>query len=99
MDNNEVLVNNDEISDFGNVRIANYTETSNTTSNNNKDPLDYGTISQCNRVAYIIDIVCKIGFLSLTIVFIAQLYTFLGLKPNWLHIIRSIMYKTELKKT
>lgn len=71
MDDNEVLVNNNETFDYSNIKIANYTETLDTVSNNNNDSLDFSTMNQHNQVTYVADITCKARFLSLANVFIA----------------------------
>lgn len=79
--------------------MANNTETPDTTPNNNHNPPDFGFINQHNPVAYVTDVTHKAGFLLLADIFIAQLCTFLSLKADKLYIVRSIMYKPELKTT
>lgn len=64
LNNNKVFVNNDKISDYDNIRIANYTKTPNNISNNNNNCSNLGTMSQQNQVAYIANVTCKARFLS-----------------------------------
>lgn len=86
LDNNKVIINGDETSDYSNIRMTNYTETLDTAPNNNNDLPNFGIMSQHNRVLYFVDVARKARFLSSS------------LKTNGLHVVRSIMYKPELKK-
>lgn len=79
--------------------MANNIETPNTTFNNDNTFSDFSTMSQCNWVTYVADVAHIARFILLTDAFIAQLYNFPSLKTDGLHIIRSIIYKPELKKT
>lgn len=56
-------------------------------------------MSEHNQVRYIADVAYKAGFVLLANIFIAQLYNSLSSNADGLHIIQSIIYKPELKRT
>lgn len=79
--------------------MGNDTEILNITSNNNFTIPDFCTISQCNQVIYITEVVCMAGFTSLADIFMVELCNFPSVRTDELYVIKSIIYKSELEKT
>lgn len=79
--------------------MTNDIETLNTISNNNSNLLDFSIMRQQNQITYISKVIYMARFISLTNIFIIQLYNFLSLKLDRLYIVKSIMYKPKNEKT
>ena len=105
-ESDELSVNDGDFSgDYlgnGDVRMANANDTEIPyilSASGSNGSSDFSIMSQRERVTYVADIARKAGFASLADVFIAQLCNFPSLKADGLHVVQSIMYKPELKRT